>query len=34
MLTWFAEFNPAEGGVIPSLGDGEVLAIEFTIERR
>jgi hypothetical protein len=32
-LTWFVEFNPAEGGIIPTLNCGEVLAIEFTLER-
>jgi len=32
-ITWFVEFNPAEGGVIPSFSSGEVLAIEFTLER-
>jgi hypothetical protein len=32
-LIWFAEFNPAQGGIIPTLSCGEVLAIEFTLER-
>jgi hypothetical protein len=32
-LTWFVEFNPAEGGIIPTLNCGEVLAIVFTLER-
>jgi hypothetical protein len=32
-IIWFVEFNPAEGGVIPSFSFGEVLAIEFTLER-
>ena len=32
-IIWFAEFNPAEGGIIPTLNCGEVLAIEFTLER-
>lgn len=31
LLTWFAEFNPAEGGVEPTFNNGEVLAIEFMI---
>jgi len=32
-LTWFVEFNPAEGGIVPTLNCGEVLAIKFTLER-
>jgi len=33
-LIWFVEFKPAEGGVIPMLKCGEVLAIVFTLERK
>jgi hypothetical protein len=32
VLTWVAEFKPAEGGVIPTVGPDETLAIEFTIQ--
>jgi len=30
-LTWAIEFKPIEGGEVPVLADGEVVAIEFTI---
>jgi hypothetical protein len=30
-LTWAIEFKPVEGGEVPVLADGEVVAIEFTI---
>jgi len=33
-IIWFVEFNPAEGGDIPTLECGEVLAIEFTLVKR
>jgi hypothetical protein len=32
ILTWFVEFNPQEGAVVPTLDPNEELAIEFTIE--
>jgi hypothetical protein len=32
-VVWFVEFDPADHGVIPALNCGEVLAIEFTLER-
>jgi hypothetical protein len=31
ILTWFVEFNPAEGGVVPDPTKGDIV-IEFTIE--
>jgi hypothetical protein len=30
-LTWAIEFKPTDGGEVPVLADGEVVAIEFTI---
>lgn len=31
-LTWAIEFKPAEGGEVPVLANGEVVALEFTIQ--
>ena len=32
VFTWIAEFKPTEGGIAPVFENGEILAIEFTIE--